>query len=345
MRYGLQISISLRDAIEEEGKIGGEGKEEGEEGEEKDENEEKAKEEEKEKIEIHEEKKEKSEEKEEEEIQYKEKKERPERNFPTVTDDCPICWEEGKVGFSLSPCSHFECLRCWEEFFQNKIMGGEILNIKCPHPDCDNEITSEVIEMLVTPDLFAKYQQFTFLSRLRLEPNARYCPNSECGKPLIGNPKSPDFPKLTCEDCHTEFCFHCGLTWHRGTCEKAKREAEKNLSKAEKKRRAQEEKDTAKYLKKNKTCKCSKCGALVQKSSGCNHMECTCGHEFCWLCGETILISGCYPPHYKVDVCVYFYLFGSPVGKCSSLLHPPSSLSPHFFLDRCLCRPSNVRRG
>jgi len=66
--------------------------------------------------------------------------------------------------------------------------------------------------------------------------------------------------------------------------------------------------------------------ALVQKLSGCNHMKCSCGYQFCWLCGEEIvvtfgsgtstcsyrfllfnktflLLSELYPLHYKTGAC------------------------------------------
>jgi len=30
--------------------------------------------------------------------------------------------------------------------------------------------------------------------------------------------------------------------------------------------------------------KCPHCKNGIQKASGCNHMKCRCGHEFCWIC-------------------------------------------------------------
>jgi len=32
---------------------------------------------------------------------------------------------------------------------------------------------------------------------------------------------------------------------------------------------------------------CPRCHVLVQRSEGCNHMSCRCGHEFCYKCGRS----------------------------------------------------------
>ena len=37
---------------------------------------------------------------------------------------------------------------------------------------------------------------------------------------------------------------------------------------------------------------------MIEKTEGCTHMSCTCGHYFCYSCGET-LTNGeheCVPP-------------------------------------------------
>jgi hypothetical protein len=33
--------------------------------------------------------------------------------------------------------------------------------------------------------------------------------------------------------------------------------------------------------------RCEKCGNMIERTEGCNHMECRCGYEFCYYCGET----------------------------------------------------------
>jgi len=43
--------------------------------------------------------------------------------------------------------------------------------------------------------------------------------------------------------------------------------------------------ETMEYLNRT-TKKCPDCGSRIQRISGCNHMTCGCGTEFCWLCEE-----------------------------------------------------------
>jgi hypothetical protein len=46
---------------------------------------------------------------------------------------------------------------------------------------------------------------------------------------------------------------------------------------------------------------CPRCRATIERSAGCNHMTCHCGHEFCWLCGEPYT-----PGHFSAGRCVQF---------------------------------------
>jgi len=219
----------------------------------------------------------------------------------TVDGDCLVCWDEALL-YKLPGCEHTYCYDCMEEYLGVKVMNGEVLEVTCPHPDCDTELQSSVIESFVTEEMFAKYQQFQFLSRLREEPNARFCP--KCNEATIASEEEARSKHLVCNNCFMAFCFDCTKEWHEGkSCEAAEKERMKNLSRAERRAREKAEKDTKKYFRKQKTIECPSCGALVQKSSGCNHMECKCGCEFCWLCKERILVGGSYPMHYKVGAC------------------------------------------
>ena len=39
---------------------------------------------------------------------------------------------------------------------------------------------------------------------------------------------------------------------------------------------------------------CPGCGVATQKSSGCNHIECSCGQHWCWYCGEKSTVGDIY---------------------------------------------------
>ena len=38
---------------------------------------------------------------------------------------------------------------------------------------------------------------------------------------------------------------------------------------------------------------CSHCGALVNRTNGCDHMKCVCGFHFCYYCGAESLMTRC----------------------------------------------------
>jgi len=75
----------------------------------------------------------------------------------------------------------------------------------------------------------------------------------------------PSTNNLTCNLGH-DFCARCKENWHEGECSF---EAIQDI------------------IRQNEKIKmCPSCQSLIEKSSDetCNHMKCTCGYEFCWLC-------------------------------------------------------------
>merc|ERR1712224_491216 len=51
------------------------------------------------------------------------------------------------------------------------------------------------------------------------------------------------------------------------------------------------------------TTNCSQCKHAVHKFTGCNHMTCRCGHQFCYICGgpweDKCIENGC--PQFDED--------------------------------------------
>jgi hypothetical protein len=54
---------------------------------------------------------------------------------------------------------------------------------------------------------------------------------------------------------------------------------------------------------------CGKCGKPVIKTSGCNHMSCVCGNQFCYSCGGNFSTPGKYThPNCRIFVVFLFFL-------------------------------------
>ena len=43
--------------------------------------------------------------------------------------------------------------------------------------------------------------------------------------------------------------------------------------------------DVQGLLDEKKWCRCSRCLVIVERTAGCDHITCKCGHEFCYQCG------------------------------------------------------------
>ena len=62
------------------------------------------------------------------------------------------------------------------------------------------------------------------------------------------------------------------------------------------------------WIYENSYKQCPKCGAIIEKNEGCNHMSCTnCNYEFCWICMEKYADE-----HYSL-----YNFFGCPGMKYS----------------------------
>lgn len=186
------------------------------------------------------------------------------------------------------------------QYLVERINSANVLTLPCT--GCGTEINEDDLLVFLTANQFAKLQQFRFLARLRLEPNCRWCPKTTCNFGTIGDEKDPDFPMMTCPECNIKYCFHCSLKWHPTmTCAQKQKEVEKRTST----RNQRNIKKNKKWMKEHRLVKCKKCGQGIQKLTGCNHMRCVCGYEFCWLCGDTIInpTDSQYPMHYTVGAC------------------------------------------
>ena len=62
-------------------------------------------------------------------------------------------------------------------------------------------------------------------------------------------------------------CYDCKAAWHPGRmCEEVSAQS------------------LMRWCRERDAGQCPQCGLFIERRAGCNHMDCRCGHSFCWLC-------------------------------------------------------------
>ena len=208
-----------------------------------------------------------------------------------ISDDnniCKICLGNFDNPIQIETCKHKFCKECFKEYILDRIINNNIETMPCPNKLCNNKnIPEEYFFTFLNEEQYLKYQNFKSQNQISKDPNKIFCPicNSYAeineNKNII-NTNNSNYKKTTlkCKNGH-EFCS-CGRPNHEGNCYK-------------------DENEFISYLKEQKIKKCPKCGFLIKKDHGCNHMTCgnpNCKYEFCWICMKESL-----PDHFKEGPC------------------------------------------
>ncbi|KAG9548203.1 hypothetical protein KCU79_g15040, partial [Aureobasidium melanogenum] len=127
------------------------------------------------------------------------------------------------------------------------------------------------------------------LEELEMDPRERfYCANRDCGEFIPPVSQGNDSP-AGCGKCGQSTCKLCRALDHEGDCAGPTKEDEQAFA----------------LIEKEHYQKCSQCCRVVERTQGCPHMTCYCGHEFCYHCGRDILAcNGC--GHLEPDVLAEF---------------------------------------
>ena len=222
-------------------------------------------------------------------IEMKNKKEEEEKK----EDDslCGICLGEFENPIRVQNCNHKFCQECFVEYLNNKIKINDIEKIPCPNQKCNNkQIDENFFLQYLTEEQAYKYASFKSKNEIAKDPYKVFCPlcdsyaeipkNIIIDKDILANNQLPQ-TELTCIKNQHKFCS-CGRPIHEGKCYVPGE-------------------DIKKFIETEKIKKCPKCGFLIKKDRGCNHMICgnpTCKYEFCWLCMNESL-----PDHYRFGPC------------------------------------------
>ncbi|KAJ1301939.1 hypothetical protein OPQ81_000778 [Rhizoctonia solani] len=182
---------------------------------------------------------------------------------------CEICVEFRELALPTRLCTHapIACAPCLGEFIAHAVWEGST-SLVCPAIGCTEELGHGEIVQYLGEDVenLARYNTLKAQRELERDPNFIWCTNPVCGQGQMHTEKDPI---VTCDYCHARSCFLHRVPWHEGlTCEQYVAD--------------QEDANEAYMMEYTK--RCPACRIPIEKDSGCEHMTCRCGHQFCWDC-------------------------------------------------------------
>ncbi|GKC71355.1 zinc finger, C6HC-type containing protein [Tanacetum coccineum] len=194
---------------------------------------------------------------------------------------CNICMEAKT--FEMFPnkesCGHLFCSDCISKHIDAKIKEN-ITIVTCPEPNCKILIKPEVCRdrSLVPKEVLDRWDNALCESLIKGSEKF-YCPFKDCSALLVDD-DGEAVTSSECPHCNRLFCAQCKVSWHAGMdCE----ECQILIKKGEIARS-----DTMLMdLAKNKNWKrCPNCNIYVERITGCEHIACRCGYQFCYECGN-----------------------------------------------------------
>ena len=196
--------------------------------------------------------------------------------------DCAVCWTEAEDAYRTT-CGHSYCGDCFAS--QCSSAGDGDLPVRCfgDSGNCLEVLEIQELKKALTSAAFEQLLEDSFTTHARMNPKSfQYCPTPDCQQIYR---TSPDGIIFTCPACLTPICTTCQITSHDGmTCEVYKRIGTDG------------DEEFQRWKQENDVKDCPICKVSIEKSEGCNHMECrNCKTHICWFCLETFDEGGeCY---------------------------------------------------
>lgn len=217
---------------------------------------------------------------------------------------CSICFcnVSGKKMTIFNPCEHNYCHNCTRTHFVTQIKEGcQNGPLTCMEPGCESEALPDQVRQLVGNELFEKYDEILLHRYLSSQSDIIECAREGCNAPIIVEGNNG---VATCGICSFTFCLTCRRVSHGiNPCEtqNTAKLAEKYMQATPQEKIALEKRYSKKYLAvvvteaqtkewlQQNTKRCPQCRTDIQKSEGCNKMQCwKCGTRFCYLCGKSL---------------------------------------------------------
>ncbi|KAL8029842.1 hypothetical protein ABFX02_14G249500 [Erythranthe guttata] len=204
----------------------------------------------------------------------------------TSTETCVICLEDANIEqiFSIDVCMHRYCFSCMKQHVEVKLLHGILPT--CPHEGCTTELKIDSCSKFLTPRLVEIMSMRIKEASIPVTEKV-YCPYPKCSA-LMSKREVLEYSKSSlmgaeisgarkCLKCNGRFCIDCKVPWHQNlTCfDYKRRNPHPHIEEAKLKNLAAT----------NLWRQCVKCNHMIELATGCYHMTCRCGYEFCYTCG------------------------------------------------------------
>jgi len=205
-----------------------------------------------------------------------EEEEKQMRRAQNVQLDCQICYDTIKEGdyLPLDGCGHMFHPACIKEYLETEI-NERRFPLVCPFGNCKNEIRDMDLQDRLSPEMYAKHQEFCFKTYVeRNNAELSCCPTPDCKYVFIWTQEDPHFQ---CPSCNKHYCLKCRCDWHKDvTCEENRKLTNPD----------ELDKMFETMLKKTNFKQCPQCKFWVEREHGCDFIKCRCGFAFCYKCGN-----------------------------------------------------------
>ncbi|XP_072992514.1 ATP-dependent RNA helicase DEAH11, chloroplastic-like [Typha latifolia] len=193
----------------------------------------------------------------------------------TSEGSCPICLCELEEPYRLETCGHNFCRACLVDQCESAIRSRDGFPLCCVKDGCKKLIfLVDLRSLLLSEKLEELFRASLGAFVASSGGTYRFCPTPDC--PSVYRIASPDAEvgPFVCGACTVETCTKCHLEYHPFiSCERYKEYKEDPDQSLLEWRHGKEN-------VKN----CLSCGYTIEKSDGCNHIECKCGTHICWVC-------------------------------------------------------------
>ncbi|KAH9684397.1 RING-type domain-containing protein [Citrus sinensis] len=202
---------------------------------------------------------------------------------------CEICVEpkSPNESFTIKGCFHSYCTDCVVKYVASKLQES-ITTIGCPVAGCQGLLEPDYCRNILPQQVFDRWGNALCEAVIR-EDQKFYCPFKDCSALLIvdnrGSRKA--IKESACPHCNRMFCAQCKVPWHIGI----------QCAQFQKKLNVNERNDNKlmKLAEKKKWKRCPNCSYYVEKTYGCDYINCRCGATFSYGKGTLLASSNVAP--------------------------------------------------